>query len=124
MLHLVLHRLVWLRDPLLHRPGQRLDEGKNSAIGMVPLESLSNCCFAHPPLILQAFDVLSPTPEYRIPPEQLIKHILDDVSTTPGYDINAFLKGWFRGTDLADVKRGSQQVAQVDVCLQLCVKPL
>jgi pimeloyl-ACP methyl ester carboxylesterase len=52
-------------------------------------------------------DLLSPTPAYRMEPEVLIANVLTDVQTLQNYDVTAFLRGWFLGADLSDVKRGN-----------------
>ena len=57
----------------------------------------------------RSMDVLSQAPEYRMDPEELIKRVLDDVeSLKDSYGVENFLKGWFLGADLDDVKRGKR----------------
>ena len=59
----------------------------------------------------RSMDVLSQAPEYRMDPEELIKRVLDDVeSLKDSYGVENFLKGWFLGADLDDVKRGKEDL--------------
>jgi hypothetical protein len=53
-------------------------------------------------------DRLSPTPVYRLDPEVLIAHVLDDVEALQNYSVTGFLEGWFCGAKLAEVKRGER----------------
>mmetsp|Transcript_24996 Transcript_24996/g.29528 ORF Transcript_24996/g.29528 Transcript_24996/m.29528 type:complete len:550 (-) Transcript_24996:366-2015(-) len=52
-------------------------------------------------------DILTPTPSYRMKPETLIANVLTDVQTLQNYDVTAFLRGWFLGAELDDVKLGN-----------------